>query len=1068
MKLFPRLALAASLSAAAPLAASAQQTQVFASDERYFQEGLELFDRAKYGAAQQAFQHYLDLTQRRTGELRDRTTDAEYYYAVSGLYLLHPDAEALVLGFAARNPAHPQASSAFFELGKFYFEKKDYARAADYLQRVAADNLSGEQRAESEFKLAYSYFAEKEYDKAKLLFDRNKQGQHQYRYASNYYAGYLAFRAGDFPGARKDLGVAEQNDAYRLVVPAVISQIFYKEGDLDGLIAYGTKALAQKPLPQSPEEIQLLVGDAYYQKKDYPQAAQYFNAYAAGRKNIPAAVQYKIGYANYKMGDYKGAINSLKSVAAQRDSVGQNAAYTLGLSYLQTGQKQFALSALDAARKVALDRNVTDNATLRYAQINYELGNSAEVIAALRDFNKKFPRSANRATADDILSESFLSSNDYAQALRYLEGLDDRSSKLNATYQRVAYLQAATYYNNGQFNEALPLLDKSLKYPQDDALRAAAQVLKGEIFSMGQRYPEAIQSYTAAARTARSGSAAETDFDQKARYGLGYAYYNTKQYSSARTQFQAYLNDAQADKAGANYYDATLRLGDIAYVSKSYQQALDYYDKVISANAADKDYAYYQKSLTLGLMGKRQEASSTLATLLKVAPESRYADDAVYQQAQLEYQSGNYAPAVAGFTRLIENRPNSPLIPSSLQKRGTAQANLGQHEKAVADFQQVLQQFPRSKAASSAIYSLQQSLTALGRTEDFDQYLTAFKQQNPQSDALESVEFESAKSLYLAEKYAAAIPKFEAYLKQYPSNALAADGRYFLGDAYLKTGKKAEALTRLRAVVQEGRSEFINRAVGRVADLEFENKNYTEAIRFYGRLREASQNRREVATAGIGLMKSYYEAGDFAGTRRVAEELRTQGNAALNATNAALLYLGKASLKAGNLDQAVTELNTAATTATDENGAEAQYLLASIYFQQKKYPEALEAAYKSNSAFSSYNLWLGRSFLLIADVYAAQGETFQARATLNSIIENKFPVAEIVEGARQRLSALGADTPAAPVPGTKAPAGGKTTTPKAPAPKPGTKAPAGGAKAPTRNSLQPTQPDSTAAPTGGE
>ena len=40
MKLFPRLALAATLSAAAPYAAQAQQTQVFASDERHFQEGL--------------------------------------------------------------------------------------------------------------------------------------------------------------------------------------------------------------------------------------------------------------------------------------------------------------------------------------------------------------------------------------------------------------------------------------------------------------------------------------------------------------------------------------------------------------------------------------------------------------------------------------------------------------------------------------------------------------------------------------------------------------------------------------------------------------------------------------------------------------------------------------------------------------------------------------------------------------------------------------------------------------------------------------------------------------------
>ncbi|MBO0358489.1 tetratricopeptide repeat protein [Hymenobacter sp. BT186] len=1057
MKFIPRIALAATLSATAPLAAHAQQTQVFASDERSFQEGLELFDHGKYGAAQQAFQRYLELTQRRTGELAPgRTVDAEYYYAVSGLYLFHPDAEDRILAFASQNPAHPKAAVAFFELGKFYFDKKDYAKATDYLQRVGADNLSGEQRAEAEFKLGYSYFAQKEFDKAKLQFDRNKQGQHEYRYASSYYAGYLAYRAGDYAGARKDLAVAEQNDAYRPVVPAVMSQIYYKEGDFDGLITYGTNALAQTPPPQSADEIQLLVGDAYYQKQDFKSAATYFDKYAAGRKKIEPAVQYKIGYANYKQGDFKGAIGSFKTVAVRRDSLGQNAAYHLGLSYLQTNQKQLALNSFDAARKLGYDRNISENAALKYAQVQYELGNTPEVIAALKDFNKKFPRSKNRATADDILSESFLNSSDYTQALNYLDNLDDRSTKLNATYQRVAYLQAATLYNNARYTEALPLLDKSLKYPQDDALRAAAQVLKGEIYSVGQKYPEAITAYTAAARTARQGGvdADEKDFEQKARYGLGYAYYNTQQYERARPQFQAWLQDPVAKPADPNYYDVTLRLADTYYVAKNYQQALDLYNKVITANAADKDYAYYQKSVVLGLLGRRDEANSTLSTLLKTSPTSRYADDAVYQQAQLDFEAGSFQQAVDGFSKLITNRPNSALLPQALQKRGVAYANLEQHEKAVADFKQVLSAYPRTKAASSAIYSLQESLSELGRTEEFDQYLAQFKQQNPDNKATESVEFEAAKSLYLAEKYAQAIPRLESYLKQYPDNALAADGRYFLADALLKTGKKAEALPKLKAVAQEGKSEFVNRAVGRVAELEFENKNYPEAIKYYSRLREVSQNKREVANAGLGLMKSYYESADYEGTRRVAAELQTQA-ASPAATNAALLYLGKASLKTGNLDQAITELNNAATTAAaDENGAEALYLVADALFQQKKYNEALDAAYKTNA--SNYELWQGRGFLLIADIYAAQGETFQARATLNSIIDNKFPVAEIIDGAKKRLAALPAEAPAG---------GTKTTTPKPTTTKPGaTKTPpATKGKTAGRSSLVPSteQPSDT-------
>ena len=1075
MKLPPRLTLAAALlgaAAAEPPLAHAQQTQTFTAAERYYQEGLELFDRQQYGAAQQALRQYMQASPARAGEQsgpaattgrQERLADAEYYYAVSGLYLLHPDAEGLILDFAERHPAHPRAAVAYFELAKFYFDKQNYAQASTYFQRVAPANLTASQRAESDFKLGYSHFQLKEYDRARILFDRNKQTSSPYRAASAYYAGYLAYQAGDYAGARRDLLAAAESDTYRGVVPAMLTQIYYQEGNYAGLIGYATKALQQSPPPQSADEIQLLVGDAYYQQQDYKQAGTYFDQYAATHQGrLEPALQYKIGYANYKQGNFPQAIASLKNVASRRDSLGQNAAYHLGLSYLQASQKPQALAAFDAARQGQFDRSVAENATLRYAQVQYELGNLPDVIAALRDFRRKYPRSKNQPVVDQLLSDSFLSSTDYQQALTYLESVGpDRGATLNGTYQRVAYAQAATLYNDGKYAEALPLLDKSLQYPQDDALRAAAQVLRGEIYSVGQQYPEAITAYAAAARSARQGGVSddEAQYVQLARYGLGYAYYNTKQYAKAQPQFQAYLADPAAQPADPNYYDTTLRLGDTYYVAKDYQSALAQYDKVIQANAPDKDYAYYQKGVTLGLLGRKDEATQTLAALLKASPDSRYAEQAVFQQAQLDFQAGDYGPAAEGFTRLIQNRPTSSLLPDAYQRRGVAYANLEQHDKAVADFQKVLADYPRSTAAQQALYSLQESLTALGRTEEFDQALASFKAQNPNSKATESVEFEAAKSLYLAEKYTQALPRVQAYLQQYPDNALAPDARFFLADSYLRTGDKAKALPLLKAVVAENKSEYVNRAVGRVADLELENKNYPEAIKYYDRLRGASANRREVATATLGLLRAYYDGGDYQKARAAATDLQGLAGATATATNTALLYQGLADFRLGNLDQAATEFTaTVAAAPSDVTGAEAQYRLAEVLFKQQKYEQAITEAFKVNANYSAYELWQGRAFLLLADVYTAQRDSFQARATLNSVIENNFPVAEIVEGARQRLKALPASDeapapaaspapakapakPAAPV--KTAPAAPKAATPpKAPVPAPTKPAPA--------------------------
>jgi tetratricopeptide (TPR) repeat protein len=984
--------------------AGAQHTQVFTSQERFFQEGLELFDRKNYGAAQQAFARYVSLIKD-----ENKTADAQYYYALSGLYLLHADAEKLILDFARNHPAHPKSVLAYYELGLYQFNKKNYEKAIEFLEKVPSDRLDASQLREAEFKLAYAYFTKKDFEKAKVLFDRNKTGEHNYVYASNYYAGYIAYRNGDFAGAKKDLKVAEQNEAYRQVVPFLLTEILYKEGNINEVITYGGVALATKPLPQSADEIRLLVGDAHFQKEDYKKANQYFTDYAKGKKNLDNTLEYKMGFADYKNGEFESAVTNLKNVAPQKDALGQNAAYHLGLSYLKVGNRQYALAAFDQGRKQDFDKSVTEASLLKYGQINYELGNFSEVINALSEFNKKFPKSRFAGEADDILSESFLNSNNYGEAISHIEGLSARSERINRTYQRVTYYQAVNLFNDSRFQEAVALLDKSLQHPYDNEIKAASYFLKGEAYSIAQRYPDAINSYGAVFKTTNS---SKTDYYVKTRYGIGYAYYNTKQYDKAQVHFKAYVNDDAVKPNNPNLNDALIRLADTYYIGKEYAQALRLYDKAIAQNAIDRDYAYFQRGLIFGLTGKREEAVASLGTLLKNYPRSQYADEAIYQKALLDFEGSSYATAIAGFSELIDNRPSSRLVPNALQKRGLAYNNLKKPNEAIADFKRVLDQYPTAPIASSSLYSLQETLAANNQSEAFEPYMNRFKTANPQSNAIESIEFEAAKSLYFNEKYPQAIAKLESYIKTYPNNGFSSDARYFLADSYLRQNDKATALTRFKEVVEENKTEYLNRAILRVAELEFENKSYPEAIKYYTRLREVSANRKEQANAMLGMMRSYFLTGDYDNTRRLAEELIAQGNATLNAYNSALLHRAKATYAQGNLDEALKQLAATVASATDVNGAEAQYLTGEVYFKQNKYKESIAAANKMTSDFAGYDYWVVKSFLLIADNYVAQKENFQARQTLTSIIENSDNP-ELVNEAKTKLAALEA-APAAP------------------------------------------------------
>jgi len=999
MKIAYKVALASVLAGGSHVVA-AQHTQAFTSQERYYHEGVELFDRAKYGAAQQAFRKYIELI----GD-DARTADAQYYYALSGLYLLHPDAEQLVRNFAKKYPTHPKTALANYELGLYYFEQKDYKKAVELLAQAPVHLLSIKQNKELEFKLGYSYFATKDFDKAKVYFDKNKttgfrEDEHRFAYASNYYAGYIAYRKGDYAAAKADLKIAEKNEAYASIVPYMITEILYKENDIYEVIRYGEAALAKKPPVDQADEIALLVGDAYYQKADYKTADKYFTRYAEGKRSFDPVVQYKIGYTDYKNNDYKEAITNFKAVALKKDALGQNAAYYLGLSYLKENNKPFALTAFDQARKNNHDKDVTEAATLKYAQVNYELGNFREVINALADFNKNYPDSEQGEEADKLLSEAYFGSNNYAEAIRHIESIEKKSWRILQTYQRVTYYHGVNLFNDAKFPQAVQMLDKSLQYPYDKDVTAASHFVKGEAFSIGQRYNDAINSYGAVFRTA---SGAKEDYYVKSRYGIGYAYFNTKEYDKALTHFKAYLDAIQP--SNPNYNDATLRLADTYYVTKNYNEALRYYERVLSSSSPDRDYAQFQKGVVLSIMGRGDKAAQALQEMMAKFPNSRYLDDAQYQRTLIDFEGGNYQAAVEGFSTLINKMPNSKLVPNALQKRGIAYANLRQHDKAIADQQRVLDEFPSSKVASGALYSLQEVLGSENRSNEFDRYLDKYKSANPESDALESIEFEAAKTLYFNQNYEQAAAKFDAYLKTYGKSKFAPDARYFMADAYLRQKNTEAGKKYLQEVIAENRSEYVNRAIQRLADLEFEAKNYAEAIKYYSRLRDVATNRKEQQTALTGLMQSYFRTNDYAATKRVANELISQGNASLNAYNSALLFRAKATYAQGSLDQALTELRETAKSASDVHGAEAQYLVAEVLFKQKKHKESLDAAYEYNNKFSNYDYWLGKTFLLIADNYAAQNEMFQARATLNSIIENA-PNAEIVAEAKRKLAIL--------------------------------------------------------------
>ena len=107
-----------------------------------------------------------------------------------------------------------------------------------------------------------------------------------------------------------------------------------------------------------------------------------------------------------------------------------------------------------------------------------------------------------------------------------------------------------------------------------------------------------------------------------------------------------------------------------------------------------------------------------------------------------------------------------------------------------------------------------------------------------------------------------------------------------------------------------------------------------------------------------------------------------------NNRNKINLLSAKSFLESGNTSTGIDKLLTTINLVKDESAAEANYLLAKIFYDQGQKNQALESLYSLNENFSNYEFWVGKSYILIADIFISMGENFQAIATLESLIEN--------------------------------------------------------------------------------
>lgn len=978
-----------------------QNTWVQKSDEYIYGLGSELYTFEKYTPSQFFLSKYASLK-----EKNDITKiETEFLEAISGLVLFQSDAPAQVAEYIKNYPSHPLTTKASFELANFWFSKKDFTKAISYYSLCDLKFLNEDEVQDLNFRTAYSYFNKKDFANSLSLFNKLKSGKNKYTYASSYYAGFIDYKSGAYETALLDLKKAQENESYKALVPYILVNVLYKMKRYNEIISYNDTIKAKIPSAKNIEEVNFLVGEAYFQKGGYKKADEFFSKTPTPQFITQSNdILYRLAYTKYMNNDLDGSLPVFKKLAESNDSIGQYSAYYLGQSYLKNGNKTFAANAFNQSRNMKFIPAIQVQSSFYFAKITFESEKFGEAIDAFKQYFTLVGNGKKEEEANDLLGESLLNNNDLTEAVEYIEKLPSRTVKINAIYQKVTFYKGIELFNDEKYPEAIELFEKSLKSPMDNLFVADASYWIAESYSIGKRWDDALIYYQKMQRTK---GAEKSDSYIDSKYGIAYALFNTKEFSKAYGFFKDFLESDSKTRANSkNKVDATVRLGDCSYALKKYSDALSYYEKAIELNSSDQDYIYFQKGVVNDISGKSDLAIQNFKYVVAKYAPSPYYEPSYFRIGQILFEQGNYTPCIDQFTQFIRNFPASALISEAYLKRAIAYSNVKDNESAIADFSFIISNFPQSASAPDALQGIQEALTNVGRAEDFATLMAKFKETNPTVTGLEKLEFENAKTLYFDQKYEKAIVLFANLIKDYPTGKYAVEINYYLADSYYRTGRPDAAQTYYQTVLDVGNTTpFYNKALQKTAESYFNAKSYAEAGGFYKKLLYAASNKKEFYFAYAGLMQVEFERANFDSCIFYANKALEKGNVSANAANKANLYLSKSYLLKQDTSSAIDYILTLKNSAKDENAAEAQFMLAKIFFNQKKNKQSLESLFELNENFSIYSKWIGVGFLLIADNYSVLKEYYQAKSTLKSIVDN-FPDQTIVEAAKLKITQI--------------------------------------------------------------
>ncbi len=979
-------------------------------ETKVFEEGLQLYENEVYGYASDRFEAFLSIpVEDRSPAWASNHLSALLHKALCNLWLEENQAEHELVTLVRTHKPAPVVYEAAMEVGNARYNKKRYKQAIEYYDLVDLNVVDQDIKAEVAFKRGYCHFVRKEFDLAANYLTQSAAYRTVYYYPSNYYLGMTSFFNKSYTRAAGYFEKVSSSKKYKTSVPYYLTQIYFTEGNYQRVISYGEKQLNTIDVQKS-DELKNLIGRSYYELGDEKQALKYFRAYEESEAKFTASDHYQVGYLYYKDGSHDDAIKHLKEIAALDNETGHQANYYLGHSYIKKGNKEAARSAFANVKRMTDNLKLQDEATYNYGLLSAELNHDREAVNALMEIK---PGSDYYSISQEALAKLFLKTNDYDNAISILEELDKSNPVLKEAYQKVTFYKGEQLFKRHEHQAALTYINKSLDFAIDPYIHTEAQFTKGLIQHKMKHYGASISSLNAHA-TLQSNRITEST--HLASYIQGYNYLKQKKYGEAKTHLTKTIESIHRNSPTIKsayirenvLSDALVRLGDCEFYFNNYDAALQKYNRAYTAQKSGFVYAYFQSGLIYGLNKDPIQKIVILEDLQNKYPASALADDALVEASRTYLQLGKYDEAANPLLKLTKQYKQSELITQAYLTLGLISYNKGATDQAVKFYKSVFNYNPSQNERQDAFQALQEIyVNDLKDPDEYVAFIESISGGKIANSVRDSLNFKTAYASYVNGEYADATQGLGRYILNFPNGNYHIEAHYFRAECAAIEKDYSNAYRDYVYVIDQGPSQYFEKGLRKSALIAYnELKNFEKSYLYFNQLSALNLTAEHRIEALLGAMRSAHRIDKSQETLRLAGMVHNDTDASANDRLAADYYLAIIYYDKKLYDEALAPLNRLSKQSQDEFAAEARYLIASSYYQQEEFGIAEEMCRLAIKENANYPYWVAKSIILLSDVLVAKGDTFNAKAALEAVIENFTEDATLVADAKSKLKRI--------------------------------------------------------------